>query len=159
MLFSASISTPIGPMLIEANDAFVTKIIFSDQPIESNPSRLTDLAALQLHEYFAKRRAEFDLPLAAVGSGFQQHIMRLVAAIPFGKTITYSELTSSYGDDKAIRAVASANGKNQYAIVIPCHRVLGKNGNLTGYAWGLQKKEWLLMHENALPETLFSTNN
>ena len=159
MLFSASISTPIGPMIIEANENFISQIIFSDQPIESNPNRLTDLATLQLHEYFSKRRAEFDLPFATVGTDFQQHVMRLVAAIPFGKTITYSELTRRYGDAKAIRAVASANANNPFAIVIPCHRVLGKNGNLTGYAWGLEKKEWLLMHENALPQTLFSTNN
>ena len=81
--------------------------------------------------------------------------MGLVSEIPFGKTITYTNLTKQFGDLKAIRAVASANGKNNFAIVVPCHRVIGSNGKLTGYAWGLQRKKWLLDHESALPQTLF----
>jgi len=155
MPFAASISTPIGQMLIEANEDFITKIIFTDQPIESNPNRLTDLATTQLVAYFAKKSTAFNLPLAQIGTDFQQKILGLVSEIPFGKTITYTNLTKQFGDLKAIRAVASANGKNNFAIVVPCHRVIGSNGKLTGYAWGLQRKKWLLDHESALPQTLF----
>jgi len=95
------------------------------------------------------------LPLAQSGSEFQQHVWRLLAEIPFGKALTYLQLAELFGNAKAIRAVAAANAKNQFAIVVPCHRVIGADGALTGYAWGLEKKEWLLRHEGALPETLF----
>ena len=142
-------------MLIEANEEFITKIIFTDQPVVQKPNRLTDLTSSQLAEYFSENREVFDLPLAFSGTEFQQNVLALVAEIPFGKTISYSELAHRYGNPKTIRAVAAANGKNPFAIVVPCHRVIGTNGKLTGYEWGLDKKEWLLRHENALPQTLF----
>lgn len=155
MFFSASISTPIGHMLIEATEEFITKIIFTDQPVAHKPNRLTDLAAAQLAQYFAGSRKSFELPLVYTLSAFQQNVLALVAEIPFGKTISYSELAHRYGNPKAIRAVAAANGKNPFAIVVPCHRIVGTNGKLTGYEWGLDKKEWLLRHENALDPRLF----
>jgi len=142
-------------MLIEANEKFITKIIFTDQPVESNPNRLTDLASSQLNEYFSGKRKPFDLPLQDFGTPFQQKVLALVAEIPFGSTLTYTQLSKRYGDQNAIRAVAAANGKNPFAIVVPCHRVIGKNRALTGYAWGIEKKAWLLRHENTLSPTLF----
>ena len=155
MAFAASFESPIGLMKIEADDNYITEIIFTNQPVESNPNRLTDLAALQLAEYFAGTRKEFDLPLAISGTAFQVKVLKRVAEISFGQTRTYLQLAKRYGYEKAIRAVAAANGKNKLAIVVPCHRVVGSDGALTGYAWGLQKKEWLLKHEGAIQQKLF----
>ncbi len=155
MLFSAPLATPIGNLNIEAKADVVTKIVFSEQPVVSNPNRLTDLAAAQLTAYFNKELTRFDLPLAVVGTPFQQQIWRLLAEISFGKTLTYLQLAEMFGDVKAIRAVAAANAKNQFAIVVPCHRVVGANNKLTGYAWGLTRKEWLLTLEGSLEQKLF----
>lgn len=142
-------------MLIEANEEFITKIIFTDQPVAQTPNRLTALATAQLAEYFAGNRKSFELPLSYSLSPFQQKVLALVAEIPFGKTISYAELAIRFGDTNAIRAVAAANGKNPFAVVGPCHRVLGADGKLTGYAWGLDKKEWLLAHEGSGTLNLF----
>jgi methylated-DNA-[protein]-cysteine S-methyltransferase len=102
---------------------------------------------MQLDEYFSGKRKTFNLPLAQPGTPFQQKVWELLYMIPFGKTISYHQLAMQYGDLKAIRAVASANGKNNLAIIIPCHRVIGSNRSLTGYAGGLWRKKWLLEHE------------
>lgn len=142
-------------MHVVANEETILKITFSDQPIVENPNRLTEIAVQQLSDYFDGRRKHFDLPLSAAGTHFQQKVMERVAEIPFGKTISYTQLSQFYGDAKAIRAVAAANGKNQFAIVVPCHRVLGASGKLTGYAWGLDKKQWLLAHEGSGTGNLF----
>jgi methylated-DNA-[protein]-cysteine S-methyltransferase len=142
-------------MKVEADENHITEIIFIDQPVASNPNRLTDLATNQLEDYFSGKRKSFNLPLLLQGTDFQKLIYELVQEIPFGQTVSYMKLAKLYGDEKAIRAVAAANGKNRLAIVVPCHRVVGIDGTLTGYVWGLQKKEWLLQHEGAIQQTLF----
>ena len=101
----------------------------------------------QLIQYFNGQRRQFELPLHQEGSPFQQEVWALLAAIPYGKTISYLELARKTGDAKASRAVASASGKNNIAIVIPCHRVIGSNKELVGYGGGLWRKKWLLDHE------------
>ncbi|SKB34315.1 methylated-DNA-[protein]-cysteine S-methyltransferase [Salegentibacter salinarum] len=105
-------------------------------------------AAEQLDDYFKGNLEEFNLKLNPKGTHFQQKIWKALSEIPFGKTCSYLELSRKLGDEKAIRAVASANGKNPLWVVIPCHRVIGSNGSLTGYAGGLHRKQWLLNHEN-----------
>lgn len=105
---------------------------------------------VQLLEYFERRRTRFELPLAAVGTPFQQRVWAALLEIPFGVTISYGELAARLGDPKASRAVGLANGRNPISIIVPCHRVIGANGNLTGYGGGLDRKEWLLRHEGAL---------
>lgn len=155
MLFNEAIKTPIGLCCIEATEVGITKIYFSDQPVVGNPNRLTALAAIQLAEYFESSRKVFNLPLKPNGTDFQQNMWKLISEIPFGTTVSYSELSYRYGDPRAIRAVATSNAKNPLAIVVPCHRVIGSDGSLTGYAWGLNKKEWLLAHEGSLPPKLF----
>jgi methylated-DNA-[protein]-cysteine S-methyltransferase len=155
VFFSEAIKTPIGPCCIEATAEGITKIYFSDQPIAGSPNRLTALAAVQLGEYFEGSRKDFDLPLSPKGTDFQKTVWQLLREIPFGKTESYAQLAARFGDPKTIRAVAVANGKNQLSIVVPCHREIGSEGSLTGYAWGLDKKEWLLNHEGALPRKLF----
>ena len=102
----------------------------------------------QLNDYFKGELEEFSLKLNPQGTAFQQKVWKALNEIPFGKTCSYLDLSRKLGDEKAIRAVASANGKNPLWVVIPCHRVIGSDGSLTGYAGGLQRKQWLLNHEN-----------
>lgn len=111
------------------------------------PVELED-CAMQLNEYFEGTRRQFDLKLNPQGTDFQKQIWKLLEAIPYGKTTSYLELSKQYGDVKSIRAVANANGKNPLWIIVPCHRVVGSDGSLTGYAGGLQRKKWLLEHES-----------
>lgn len=115
------------------------------------PTCLQD-CVLQLKEYFEGTRTEFNLKLNPKGTEFQQKVWKELLNIPFNTTRTYLEQTKAIGDIKAIRAVASANGKNPIAIIIPCHRVLGSDGSLTGYAGGLWRKKWLLAHENPVKQ-------
>jgi len=109
-------------------------------------------ARVQLSQYFSGDRKHFDLPLLLVGSGFQKQVWKELGQIPFGNTVSYAELSEKLGSKDAIRAVASANGANAISIIIPCHRVLGSDGRLTGYAGGLAIKKKLLQLENALPQ-------
>jgi methylated-DNA-[protein]-cysteine S-methyltransferase len=101
----------------------------------------------QLDEYFAGKRKEFNLPISQKGSPFQENVWNHLLKIPFGKTVSYLHLSKQVGDVKAIRAIASTNGKNNIAIVVPCHRVIGSDAKLVGYAGGLWRKKWLLEHE------------
>lgn len=111
---------------------------------------------LQLNEYFCGTREQFSLKLNPQGTNFQKKVWKQLELIPYGKTISYLELSKQLGDIKAIRAVANANGKNPLWIIVPCHRVIGSNGSLTGYAGGLQRKKWLLEHESPFKQqTLF----
>lgn len=130
------------------NNEAITHIDFvatQDQP--SNETPVLAKAKQQLEEYFAGKRTEFDLPLAPKGTEFQQQVWQELRTIPFGKTTSYQYIAKAVGKPKGSQAVGGANGKNPIAIVIPCHRVIGKNGNLTGYAGGLDKKSWLLALE------------
>ncbi len=111
------------------------------------PETLQD-CVYQLKEYFNGERQQFSLKLNPKGTAFQENIWKLLQAIPYGKTISYLDLAKQFGDVKAIRAVAAANGKNPLWIITPCHRVIGSDGSLTGYAGGLYRKQWLLNHES-----------
>lgn len=138
----------LGFVEITADDQAVTAMNFREHRVQpENPGRLTTLAALQLQAYFEGTLRSFNFPIKQQGSQFQQSVWKLLEEIPFGKTISYRTLSQQYGDPKAIRAVAAANGRNQLAIVVPCHRVIGSDHSLTGYAGGLWRKKWLLEHE------------
>lgn len=145
----AIIPTPVGHCLIEGDAAGVSKIWVLDDPEELSREIPTDLqeAVTQLQDYFAGNRKSFDFKLNPAGTDFQKKVWAALLEIPFGKTVSYHELSVQLGDVKAIRAVASANGKNPLWIVVPCHRVIGSDGSLTGYAGGLWRKKWLLEHE------------
>ena len=146
--------TPIGTAKIVGNENGIQSISVLDDNIETSkniPLFLKDCIA-QLDEYFAGTRTEFNLKLNPQGTEFQQKVWKELLKIPFNKTRTYLEQTKAIGDVKAIRAVASANGKNPIWIVIPCHRVLGSDGSLTGYAGGIWRKKWLLDHENPVKQ-------
>ena len=143
------IKTPLGIAEIIGDENGVSSISVLDEGTISTviPSALQE-AVKQLNEYFEGIRTDFDFKLNPKGTEFQQKVWKGLLQIPYGKTRTYLEQSKILGDVKAIRAVASANGKNPLWIVVPCHRVIGSNGSLTGYAGGLWRKKWLLEHEN-----------
>lgn len=142
--------SPVGQLKIVCTDEHLTAVLFCNEKVEAIPDRHPLLMACitQLDDYFTGNRNSFTLPLSQAGTAFQQKVWKLLQEIPFGKTISYQQMASRYGDLKAIRAVASANGKNKLSIVVPCHRVIGSNQSLTGYAGGLWRKKWLLDHES-----------
>jgi len=131
-------------MKIEYTDEAITAISFTDEPIGGDPTELSEAASKQINEYFTGLRTEFDLPLAPQGTDFQQKVWEALQQIPFGETRTYKDIAVAIGDENASRAVGMANNKNPIAIVIPCHRVIGADGSLTGYAGGLEMKQTLL---------------
>jgi methylated-DNA-[protein]-cysteine S-methyltransferase len=155
---SVIIKTPIGFTEIKGDENGISKIYVLDESEELSTIIPNDLieAVTQLQEYFIGKRTEFTFKLNPKGTEFQKKVWQELLQIPYGKTCSYLELSKKLGDVKAIRAVASANGKNPLWIVIPCHRVIGTDGSLTGYAGGLWRKKWLLEHENPIKqESLF----
>lgn len=142
--------TPIGTAKIEGNENGIQSIIVVDEKLETSSNIPASLqkCVQQLDEYFSGTRTAFDLKLNPQGTNFQQQVWNELQQISFGKTRTYLEQSKKLGNPKAIRAVAAANGKNPIWIVIPCHRVIGSDGSLIGYAGGLWRKKWLLAHEN-----------
>lgn len=148
--------TPLGPLLLAGGPAGLEAVNFqrSSHPHTPEPDWLRDDAAFdaarrQLDDYFAGTRTEFDLPLHPQGTAFQRKVWTALRGIPYGTTITYGELARRVGQPSAARAVGAANGRNPLPIVIPCHRVIGSNGQLTGFYGGLHLKEGLLSLERA----------
>lgn len=148
MLSTAFIQSPLGITKIvgDKNGISVISILQEGEISTKIPKELKE-AVTQLQDYFEGKRTDFTFKLNPKGTDFQQKVWQELLNIPFGKTMSYLELSKKLGDVKAIRAVASANGKNPLWIVIPCHRVIGTDGSLTGYAGGLWRKKWLLEHE------------
>ena len=149
MNYYTYISSPVGPIEISGDDDFVSKVLFVDEvkaDTEHLPKVIRDCKQ-QLEEYFAGTRTEFSLLLSQSGTDFQRRVWTELCNIPYGKTTSYMQLSKNLGDVKAIRAVGTANGRNNLAIIVPCHRVIGSNGTLVGYAGGLDKKKWLLDFE------------
>lgn len=153
-MWYTEVSSPIGPLLLVADEAGLRRIEFvqgrhparPDPAWEENPKAL-DATARQLREYFAAKLTDFDLPLAPEGTLFQKKVWKALCHIPYGETISYGELARRIGNPQASRAVGLANGSNPIPIIIPCHRVIGSNGKLTGYGGGLPIKEKLLALE------------
>ena len=143
------IKTPLRIAHITGDENGITEISISDEGIASDeiPQVLQE-AVSQLKDYFDKKRTSFDFKINPKGTEFQQRVWQELLNIPYGKTVSYIELSKKLGDVKAIRAVASANRRNPLWIVVPCHRVIGSDGSLTGYAGGIWRKQWLLEHEN-----------
>ncbi len=151
--FKSVYDAPIGKMIIISNGEAIIEIdhVNHDEPIMSNPDELCNLAMKQLDEYFTGTRIEFDLPLKAIkGTEFQKAAWQALTTIPYGETISYGEQAKRMNNPKAVRAVGGANGKNPFSIVVPCHRVIGANGTLTGYTGGMSRKEWLLDFERSI---------
>lgn len=148
--YAIYMSTPVGLLKISGTESSINAIHFLDMPdgddYEEAPTLLLQCKQ-QLQEYFDGIRQVFDLPVDQPGSDFQQRVWQELLTIPYGATISYLQQSKQLGDPKSIRAVGTTNGKNNLAIVVPCHRVIGSNGALTGYAGGVWRKRWLLDHE------------
>lgn len=151
---TAYYKTPIGTAKIEGNSNGIVAITVIDEAVETSkniPNCLQDCVQ-QLEEYFKGIRTVFNLKLKPKGSTFQQKVWEELQKVSFGKTRTYLEQSKELGNVKAIRAVAAANGENPIWIVTPCHRIIGSDGSLTGYAGGIWRKKWLLNHESSLKQ-------
>jgi methylated-DNA-[protein]-cysteine S-methyltransferase len=156
-----TMSSPIGELFVGASDAGVRFLMWENDPrpvfdvvdgvggdhTGTRRGEILELAAQQLDEYFRGQRTEFDLPLDPQGTPFQHAAWMALRSIPYGQTVTYGHQARMLGDVNKSRAVGAANGKNPIGIVVPCHRVIGSNGSLTGFAGGLEAKAWLLDHE------------
>jgi methylated-DNA-[protein]-cysteine S-methyltransferase len=152
------IKTPVGRLTLVANDLSLVAIHWEDEdrtdsdeatPADCHP--ILAEAERQLSDYFAGRRTTFDLPLDPAGTPFQKKVWQALTRIPFGRTVSYGDIAASIGSPTACRAVGAANGRNPIPIVVPCHRVIGASGKLTGFAGGLENKSILLTLERALP--------
>lgn len=153
-IYEGMIESPLGPICLAGTDEGLIRVDFQhgERPVEviANGETLPsyfDQAMQQLREYFEGTRRDFDLPLAPPGTSFQQQVWQALQQIPYGSTITYQDLAEHLGKPTASRAVGSANGRNPIAIIVPCHRVIGRDGRLRGYAGGLHIKQKLLQHE------------
>ena len=157
------IDSPLGTLLIAGDETGITglwlptgKNVKQPQPGWTRDDAFFERARTQLAEYFAGARTEFDLPLSPAGTAFQLRCWAALRQIPFGQTASYGEQAARIGQPTASRAVGLANGQNPISIIVPCHRIVGANGSLTGYGGGLEAKRWLLAHE-AAHSGLFAT--
>ncbi|MFT6757823.1 MAG: methylated-DNA-[protein]-cysteine S-methyltransferase [Chitinophagales bacterium] len=145
------LSTPIGKLKIIANDSGLLSVKFVEQTVaDIDSNEHTQTGVTQLTEYFSGKRRQFDLTLTNAGTTFQNEVWQQLMAVPFGETASYQDIANNISKPKAVRAVGTANAKNPIFIIIPCHRVIGANGSLTGYAGGIDRKLWLLKHEGAM---------
>jgi len=160
MSWTTTAESPVGPLqLIADGDGALTHLLFVDEhlPARAGAHLRADARPFaevlaQLEEYFAGARRDFDVPLAPAGTSFQLDAWAALRAIPYGETRSYAAQAAALGRPRAIRAVGSANGRNPIAIVVPCHRVVGSSGSLTGYGGGVERKRWLLAHEQRTAE-------
>lgn len=146
-------TSPIGQIKIVANEDCIHALTFTEGTELPSNKLLSESPAVihqcidELIEYFNGTRTKFNVPIHQEGTDFQQKVWKELYEVPYAKTMSYADLAKKLGDPKVIRAAASANGKNTIAIIVPCHRIIGSDRNLTGYAWGLERKKWLLQHE------------
>jgi methylated-DNA-[protein]-cysteine S-methyltransferase len=156
MIYYKLLDSPLGTLLLTSDGRSLTGLhmqgqkYFPEQTQEWQESEQLDVliqTQAQLAEYFAQQRQQFELPLDPVGTAFQKRVWQQLVQIPFGEMLSYGELAKQLGSPTASRAVGAANGRNPISIVVPCHRVVASNGSLTGYAGGVDRKQWLLQHE------------
>ena len=158
MRYVTTIDSPVGPLALLSDGTSLTAILFdgerqsrraNDPTVANDSAEPFPQARQELAEYFAGARTKFDVPLAPEGTAFQRRVWQALLQVPYGATATYGDIARKIGSPKAVRAVGAANGRNPIAIVVPCHRVIGANGTLTGYGGGLTRKRALLDLETA----------
>jgi methylated-DNA-[protein]-cysteine S-methyltransferase len=149
MTFSTQLHTPAGPLVLEGDDRRLTRLGFSAPTAPQGEAASLSSAAIQLEQYFARERTDFDVDVELDGSPFERSVWEAVRAIPYGETASYAEIARRIGRPGASRAVGRANGRNPVAVIVPCHRVVGSDGSLTGYAGGIEMKRALLDLERA----------
>jgi methylated-DNA-[protein]-cysteine S-methyltransferase len=158
--YATTIDSPVGPLTLVATDEAICELLWagdesvrpsgSDAPVVDASHPVLARAAEELCEYFAGARRDFTVPVHTAGTAFQQSVWTVLRGIPYGTTITYGEQARRVGNPKAMRAVGGANGRNPVGIIVPCHRVIGADGSLTGFGGGMKAKAWLLEHERRL---------
>lgn len=146
-MYVDNLATQIGNIVIHATDNGICAVLFRDIEQDTKPNIHTEQCKAQLAEYFNGQRTVFSLSLDTTGTQFQQQVWQALGTIAFGTSKSYGQIAQQLNNPKAVRAVGAANGKNPVSIIVPCHRVIGANGSLTGYAGGLERKKWLLKHE------------
>ena len=144
MTFSTQFSSTVGPLTLEGDDHALTRVGFGEPAAPQGDATAVAEAAIQLEQYFAGERTEFDLDVEVDGTPFERRVWDAVRAIPYGETATYADIARRIGRPSAFRAVGRANGRNPVAVIVPCHRVIGSDGSLTGYAGGIEMKRALL---------------
>jgi methylated-DNA-[protein]-cysteine S-methyltransferase len=149
MTFSTQFSSTVGSLTLEGDDHVLTRVGFGEPAALRGDAAATTAAALQLEQYFAGERTEFELDVEPHGTAFERRVWDAVRAIPYGQTASYAEIARRIGRPGACRAVGRANGRNPLAVIVPCHRVVGSDGSLTGYAGGIEMKRALLELERA----------
>ena len=149
MTFSTMFHSPAGPIVLEGDDRRLTRLGFGSPAAPAGDAKAIAAAAIQLEQYFAGERTEFDLDVELEGTPFERRVWDEVRAIPYGETATYAEIAERIGRPSACRAVGRANGRNPVALIVPCHRVIGSTGALTGYGGGLDRKRTLLELERS----------
>lgn len=155
-IFTKYIDSPLGELEISATEEYLTSVLFVDAQKKPSPRKafseytpvLIEEYIKQINEYFEGNRTIFNLSIRHEGTDFQKVVWKELENIPFGKTISYLELSRRIGNEKAIRAVGTTNGNNKFNIIVPCHRVIGSDGSLVGYGGDLWRKKWLLDHES-----------
>jgi len=156
---TAYLDSPVGIIRIRGNENAVTQIFFVEEKSEAeNPNEILIDCKTQLENYFSGTLRNFSVKVQPDGTTFQQQVWNTLQQIPFGKTVSYGDVSKTIQNEKSIRAVGAANGQNPIAIILPCHRVIGADGSLTGYAGGLWRKQWLLEFEQRIGlgiQTLF----
>jgi methylated-DNA-[protein]-cysteine S-methyltransferase len=157
--FFSFVPSPIGELRLVSNGQALTEVSMmprggwsANEQTGRRDDALLGPARKQFLAYFAGELLDFDLPLAAAGTDFQRRVWKALCAIPYGSAVSYAAIAGGIGKPTATRAVGAANGRNPLAIIVPCHRVIGKDGTLTGYGGGLDRKQWLLRHEAAVLE-------
>jgi methylated-DNA-[protein]-cysteine S-methyltransferase len=150
MTFSTQFSSTVGPLTLEGDDRALTRIGFGQPEAPQGDARAVAAAAIQLEQYLAGERTEFDVDIEVVGTPFERRVWDEVRAIPYGETASYAEIARRIGRPDACRAVGRANGRNPVPVIVPCHRVIGSDGSLTGYAGGIEMKRALLDLERSV---------
>lgn len=156
-LHKVEFQSPIGVVEITGTEEAIRSILFSEKadveyPVLPDSPQVLIECQQQLEEYFRGERLEFTIPCQSTGTEFQQKVWTALTDVPYAETVSYGSIARAIGSDKAVRAVGNANSKNKLTIVVPCHRIIGANGKLTGYAGTLTRKEWLLRHEKEVRE-------
>lgn len=146
--YTGYVKVCVGTIKVVCSEEYVLTVDFTEESgINDKGSKVLDKALKQINEYFEGSRKEFDIPLHIEGTEFQKNVWGELRKIPYGTTVSYKDIARRLNNEKAVRAVGNANNKNKIIIIIPCHRVIGKNGKLVGFAGGIDKKEFLLNHE------------
>jgi methylated-DNA-[protein]-cysteine S-methyltransferase len=149
--FHVYFESPIGLITLKGTSDAICQILFTEEKTESeNPNNILTDCKLQLEKYFNGTLRQFSINVQPEGTTFQKQVWNALQQIPFGKIVSYAHISKAINNEKSIRAVGAANGQNPVAVIIPCHRVIGSDGTLTGYSGGLRRKQWLLEHEQRI---------